>query len=310
MARGIGLHTGKDVSITISPAPENSGISFYHTGHGVVIPANYRYISNTSLATTIGKSSASVSTVEHLMAAFAGLGVDNAVVQIDGPEVPAMDGSAYPFVKLLNKAGLKAQSAPRNYLEILDEVTVSQGDKYISIHPCSDTPSNDAGLTISLTIDFDHAAVQRQSLSTRISSKEFETKICKARTFGFLHEIEALQKNGLARGGSLENAVVIGQNGVLNRDGLRFSDEFVRHKILDMLGDLYLIGMPIIGRVNACKSGHALHKMLVEKLMRNLNAWRVRNLETITASIFQDGHLSPRLWPASRGSRVAGRVVF
>lgn len=308
MAQGIGLHTGKDVSITISPAPENSGISFYHTGHGVVIPANYRYISNTSFATTIGKSSAAVSTVEHLMAAFAGLGVDNAVVQIDGPEVPAMDGSAYPFVKLLNKAGLKAQSAPRNYLEILDEITVSHGDKYISLHPCGDTHSNDAGLSISLTIDFDHAAVQRQSLSTRISSKEFETKICKARTFGFLHEVEALQKNGLAQGGSLENAVVIGQNGVLNRDGLRFSDEFVRHKMLDMLGDLYLIGMPIIGRVNACKSGHALHRMLVEKVMSTPHAWRVKNFNAVSSVMFQGANFPQQLWPTLRLSRVAGRA--
>jgi UDP-3-O-[3-hydroxymyristoyl] N-acetylglucosamine deacetylase len=310
LAQGIGLHTGKDVTIAISPAPENSGISFHHKGHGVIVPANYKYISNTSFATTIGKSAAAISTVEHLMAAFAGLSIDNAVVEIDGPEVPAMDGSAYPFVKLLHKAGLKAQSAPRNYLEVLDEITVSQGDKYISLCPFGDVPAGDAGLAISLTIDFDHAAVQRQSLSTHISSKEFETKICKARTFGFLHEVEALQKNGLARGGSLENAVVIGQEGVLNRDGLRFSDEFVRHKLLDMLGDLYLIGMPIIGRVTACKSGHALHKMLVEKLMHSPNAWRVKNFESIAAPIFQDGHLAQQVWPVSRGARLAGRVVL
>lgn len=308
MARGIGLHTGKDVTIAILPAPEHSGISFYHKGHGVIVPANYRYISNTSFATTIGTGSASISTVEHLMAAFAGLSIDNAVVEIDGPEVPAMDGSAYPFVKLLHKAGLKVQSASRNYLEVLDEITVSHGDKYMALSPLGDAPFGDAGLTISLTIDFEHAAVQRQSLSTHISNKEFETTICKARTFGFLHEVEALQKNGLARGGSLDNAVVIGQDGVMNRDGLRFSDEFVRHKMLDMLGDLYLIGMPIIGRVNACKSGHALHRMLVEKLMHSPNAWRVKNFKTIAAPIFEDSHLSSLHWLHFIGRPLAGRA--
>lgn len=315
MARGIGLHTGKDVTIAILPAPEHSGISFYHKGHGFIIPANYRYISDTSFATTIGTNgvgtgSVTISTVEHLMAAFAGLSIDNAVVEIDGPEVPAMDGSAYPFVKLLRKAGLKAQSAFRNYLEVLHEITVSHGDKYISLSPLDDASLvGDAGLTISLTIDFEHAAVQRQSLSIHISSKEFETNICKARTFGFLHEVETLQKNGLAKGGSLDNAVVIGQDGVMNRDGLRFSDEFVRHKILDMLGDLYLIGMPIIGKVNACKSGHALHRMLVEKLMHSPNAWRVKNFKTIAAPIFEDRYHSSLRWPASRGAHLTSRVL-
>lgn len=299
MARGIGLHTGKDVTISISPAPENSGISFYHKGYGVIVPANYKYIANTSFATTLctdiatckGTGSVAISTVEHLMAAFAGLSIDNAVVEIDGPEVPAMDGSAYPFVKLLHKAGLKVQSSFRNYLEVLDEITVTHGDKYISLLPCGDSPCGHVGLTISLTIDFEHASVQRQSLSTHISIKEFEATICKARTFGFLHEVEALQKNGLAQGGSLDNAVVIGQNGVMNRDGLRFSDEFVRHKMLDMLGDLYLLGMPMIGRVNAYKSGHTLHKMLMEKLIHSPNAWRVRQFKTVAAPVFEDRHL-------------------
>jgi len=304
MAQGIGLHTGKDVTITILPAPENTGISFYHTKYGAIIPANYRHISNTSYATTIGKGPVSVSTIEHLMAAFAGLSVDNAVVEIDGPEVPAMDGSAYPFVRLLRKAGLKPQSAPRNYLEVMAEVIVSQGDKYLSVGP-----ANNDDLTISLAIDFDHDAVAYQSLTTRISPKDFEAKICKARTFGFLHEVETLQKNGLARGGSLDNAVVIGEDGVLNGDGLRFSDEFVRHKILDMLGDLYLLGMPILARVTAYKSGHTLHKMLVEKLMHAHHAWRVKTFESISSPLFSDSLSASRFWPTSLTVHLAGRSV-
>lgn len=303
MAQGIGLHTGKDVTITILPAPENAGISFYHTAHGVMIPANYKYISNTSYATTLGKGPVAISTIEHLMAAFAGLGVDNAVVEIDGPEIPAMDGSAYPFVKLLNKAGLKPQSVARNYLEVLDEITVTQGDKYISI-----APSKDGDLNISLTIDFDHKSISTQSLSSRVWGRDFESKICRARTFGFLHEVEFLQKNGLAQGGSLSNAVVIGKDGVLNREGLRFSDEFVRHKMLDMLGDLYLAGMPIIGKVTAYKSGHALHKMLVEKLMATPHAWRVKNFEQVSSALLTDGHAPHHIWPTLQVSRVAGRV--
>jgi len=269
-AAGIGLHSGKAITFEILPSPPNSGIQFLRSdmGSDCIIPARSRYIVNSDHATSIGIGEAMISTVEHLMAALLGAGIDNAIIKLDGPEVPAMDGSAAPFLRLLKKAGRVSQSHPRRYLQIIEPFSVVDGDKSISVEPAPE-------LYISFDIDFPHPLVSKQHYEIKLTEKSFAREISKARTFGFLKEVEFLRRNGLAQGGSLDNAVVIGDRSILNQDGLRFEDEFVRHKILDLLGDLYLIGMPIIGRIKAVKSGHRLHQRFVQELLARPYVWRV-----------------------------------
>jgi UDP-3-O-[3-hydroxymyristoyl] N-acetylglucosamine deacetylase len=207
------------------------------------------------------------------MAAFAGVGINNALIEVDGPEVPAMDGSAAPFVNLLQKAGLKTQKEPIQYIEILEPVIVKKGDKLLSIEPCKD-------FIVSFEIEFEHPLIAKQRFVDKITPQTFAHKISKARTFGFLNEVELLRENGFALGGSLDNAVVMSDTSIYNSGGLRFSDEFVRHKVLDLIGDLYLLGAPILGRVKAVKSGHSLHHVFNQELLRHLYSWEYSEHES------------------------------
>ncbi|MDL1958503.1 MAG: UDP-3-O-acyl-N-acetylglucosamine deacetylase [Deltaproteobacteria bacterium] len=267
-AFGIGLHSGEKISLKINPSSANTGICFVRSDLSPeqVIPARTDYVVDTRFATTIGTERGSVSTIEHLMAALFGAGVNNALIEIDGPEVPAMDGSAAPFLTLLQKAGLKAQDEPIRYIKIMEPIMVKRGDKSLSIEPSKN-------FVVSFEIAFEHPLIAKQRFVDKITPQTFACQISKARTFGFLSEVELLRENGFARGGSLENAVVVGDTSIYNSGGLRFSDEFVRHKVLDLIGDLYLLGAPILGKVKAVKSGHALHHVLTQELLNRPYAW-------------------------------------
>lgn len=264
---GIGLHTGERVSVKVSPAPAGSGLLIRRSDLGAsYIPCTYKHVLSTSHATTLGSGGWSISTVEHLLAALSGLGVDNAYIDVEGPEVPAMDGSAAPFVYGIQGVGLRLQRSPRRCIELKEEVVVASGGGVVCLEPANH-------FSISVEIDFPHPAIERQHYAAKVNSKVFRNEIAKARTFGFLREVEWLRSQGLALGGSLENAVVVGDEGVLNGDGLRFDDEFVRHKALDLIGDLALLGAPIKAKVTAVKSGHALHHRVAKALMESAPSW-------------------------------------
>ncbi len=267
---GIGLHSGKDVNMTLRPAEAGTGIVFHRIDltPSVSIEAKACNVVNTRLSTTIGKSGATVSTIEHLMAALTGCGIDNAHVDIDGPEVPIMDGSAAPFVCGLRETGTRVLNLPKKYLVIKRPITVIDGDKKISIIPSR-------YYRISFDMRFNHPVVNNQFKSMKFSEEGFENDYAAARTFGFLIEVETLKANGLARGGSLDNAVVIGDEGILNEGGLRFQDEFVRHKIMDSVGDLSLAGHSLIGHVKAYKSGHDLNHKLVTEILARTDCWKL-----------------------------------
>jgi UDP-3-O-[3-hydroxymyristoyl] N-acetylglucosamine deacetylase len=264
---GIGLHSGKHVRITLKSAPVDAGITFVRTDlGGVEIKAIASNTGATSYATTLSQNGASVQTVEHLLATFAGLGIDNTVVQIDGEEVPVMDGSARPFVRLIAGAGVQTQEKLRPMIKILQPVIVREGNKQLAVWP-SEMPS------ASFFIDFNHPMLKEQSFNYAFSEENFIREIADARTFGFLSDVRALQANGLAKGASMENAVALGEDSVLNEEGLRYQDEFVRHKILDLIGDLSLAGMPVIGHVVAHKSGHGLNTRLAAKILETPRTW-------------------------------------
>ena len=259
---GVGLHSGKPVTLVLRPAPENHGVTFLRTDVPSMkpIPARAEFVVDTSLATSLGRDGVRIGTVEHLCAALCGLGIDNLKVEVDGPEVPIMDGSAAPFSYLLKSAGIRTQKAPKKFLVIRKKVSVREGDKVATL-----TPSQQ--FRVSCTIDFKHPLISDQSFEMEFSDRAFHREISRARTFGFLRDVEALKRAGLARGGSLENAIVVDDFSILNPDGLRFPDEFVRHKILDSMGDLFLFGMPVIGHLNASKAGHALNHKLVTQVL-------------------------------------------
>lgn len=267
---GIGLHSGNRVTMRLKPGRENSGIVFVRTDISgqPSVRALVQNVTDTRLATTIGADGVSISTVEHLLAAFAGLAIDNAIVEIDGPEVPIMDGSAYPFVQILTRTGRKRQKAGRRMIRIIDEVVFADGDRSVRVTPCRNR-------RLTCEIDFPHKVIRQQSQTVTVSPETFAGEIAQARTFGFLEDIEALRQNGLALGGSLENAVVVDRFGVLNEEGLRFADEFVRHKTLDLLGDLSLFGCPIIGHVTAVKAGHQQHLGFLRELASHPEAWEL-----------------------------------
>jgi len=267
---GIGLHSGKDVTMTIRPADAGTGVVFHRIdlNPSVSIEASARNVVNTRLSTTIGKDGAVVSTIEHLMAALTGCGIDNVHVDIDGPEVPIMDGSAAPFVEMLRKVGTSSLSRPKKYLVVKKPITVVDGDKKISIIPSR-------YYRISFDMRFNHPVVNNQFRSMKFSEEVFSNDYAAARTFGFLIEVETLKANGLARGGSLDNAVVIGDKGILNEGGLRYEDEFVRHKIMDSVGDLSLAGYSLIGHVKAYKSGHDLNHKLVTEILAKTDCWKL-----------------------------------
>lgn len=266
---GIGLHSGHRIRLTIKPAPPDFGIEFKRTdliGHDP-IKANYESVIDTNLSTTIGNNGSRVSTVEHLMAAFYGLGIDNATVELDGPEVPAMDGSCGPFIFLLKSTGIREQKAPKNFIVIKKTMKVGDGNKFIKVSPSKE-------LRICYTIDFTHPLLRNQNYEICFSGKDFVKEISRARTFGFLKDMQFLRENGLGKGGSLDNAIVIDDFKILNEDGLRYRDEFVRHKILDFIGDLALVGAPVIGNFVVEKSGHMLNQTMLHRLMENKKSWK------------------------------------
>ena len=277
-ATGVGLHTGEKVLLTLSPAPVDTGIVFRRTDLNPVaeIPARADLVGETTLSTCLIHNDARVSTIEHLLSAMAGLGVDNAYVDVTAPEIPIMDGSAAPFVFLLQSAGLVEQHAPKKFIRVKREVTVTDGDKSAKFLPLE-------GFKISFGIDFDHPVFKHRAATTEIdfSTTSFVREISRARTFGFVEEIEYLRSKGLARGGSMDNAIVIDDFKVLNNDGLRYEDEFVKHKVLDAIGDLYLLGYSLIGEYQAFKAGHALNNQALRTLISQKEAWEMVTFEDL-----------------------------
>jgi len=268
---GIGLHSGKKIQLILHPADVDTGITFSRSDLNITIPAHADYVTDTRLCTTIGKDGANISTVEHLLSALSGLGIDNAHVEVNGAEVPVMDGSAAPFVFLIQCAGIREQNKAKKILRILKRVEVSDGNKRCSLHPA-------AGFKVSYLLDYDHPLLKDRSVSIDFSNQAYTREVSRARTFGFLHEIEALQKAGLALGGSLENAIVLDQYRVMNEGGLRYEDECVRHKILDTVGDLALAGLPIAGAFEGERTGHKMNHYLVTALLADTSAWRIEEL--------------------------------
>ncbi len=271
-ATGIGLHTGEKIYLTLRPAPTDTGIIFRRVDldEPVEIPARPENVGSTTLSTTLEKDGVRISTVEHLLSAFAGLGIDNVYVELSASEVPIMDGSAGPFVFLIQSAGIDEQNAPKRFIRIKRSVVVEEEDKWVRFDPFD-------GFKVSFTIDFNHPAIRsrNQQVVMDFSTTSFVKEVSRARTFGFMSELEHLQANNLALGGSPDNAIVLDDYRILNEDGLRYEDEFVKHKILDAIGDLYLMGHSLIGAYSAYKSGHALNNRLLRTLMAEKDAWEL-----------------------------------
>ena len=269
-ATGVGLHTGHKVYLTLRPAEANTGIRFRRVDldFPVTIQASPGNVGETTLSTTLVSGTTKISTVEHLLSAFAGLGIDNAIIDVSAGEVPIMDGSAGPFVFLLQSAGVQEQDSPKQYIRIKHKVMVEDGDKWAAFEPFD-------GFKVTFTIDFEHPAFADnvKTASMDFSSTTFVKEVSRARTFGFMRDIEMLRRNNLALGGSLDNAIVVDDAKILNEDGLRYADEFVKHKILDAIGDLYLLGHSLIGQFTGYKSGHALNNKLLRTLLADQDAW-------------------------------------
>jgi UDP-3-O-[3-hydroxymyristoyl] N-acetylglucosamine deacetylase len=287
---GIGLHSGAETALRICPSAAGTGISFVRTDvadRDNVIPARWDHVADTRLCTVVGNDAGvTVATIEHLMAALSACGVDNAVIELDGPEVPIMDGSSEPFVTAVLKAGLKTQAAPRRALKILKEVTVAEGDKSVTLKP-------GIGSRFSASIGFDHPAIGNQSYSVEMLGGDFIPEISDARTFGFLHEVTALRAMGLALGGSLENAVVLDKAEIMNPEGLRHDDEFARHKVLDAVGDIYIAGGPMIGLYEGVKPGHALNNKALRQLFADPKAFAWVDLYMDAVPVGEGASLSP-----------------
>jgi UDP-3-O-[3-hydroxymyristoyl] N-acetylglucosamine deacetylase len=279
---GIGLHSGERINMTLRPAEAGTGVVFHRLigTQTVSIPARSENVVDTRLATVLGRGEVRISTVEHLLATLAAYGIDNLHIDIDGPEVPVMDGSAAPFASLIEAAGLRKLSKSRIYLAIRHPVTVSDGEKRVNIIPSR-------FFRMTYDIAFEHPCISLQQRSLKVTAATFRRELASARTFGFLRDVERLKAIGLARGGSLDNAIVIDDERILNPEGLRFPDEFVRHKILDAIGDLSLIGYPLLGHVRAYKAGHDINHQLVEKILANQHCWQL--LE------FSEAHLQEAL---------------
>ncbi len=279
-ATGVGVHTGRKVTMVLRPAPVDTGIVFCRSDlpGNPAVPARALNVSNTTMATVIEKDGARVSTVEHLMAAFAGLGIDNAFVDVSGEEVPIMDGSAGTFVFLLQSAGIEEQAAPKRYIRILKPIALEQGDKKVRLEPFN-------GFKVGFSIEFDHPVFAAGTSEVEVDFAEvsFVREVSRARTFGFTQDVEAMRARGLGRGGSLDNVIVIDDFRVLNADGLRMQDEFVMHKALDAVGDLYTLGHPLIGAFYGHKSGHALNNLLLRKLLAERDAWEEVTFDRLEA---------------------------
>lgn len=290
---GIGLHSGNPVDVVLCPAAAGTGILFVRTDLDPkpCFPARAEWVVDTMLATTLGSSDVRLATVEHLIAALRGMGVDNCTVEVSGPELPIMDGSAAPFVYLIRQAGLRPQRRMRRRLVIRRPIEVRDGRRWVRVLPWR-------SFKVSMTIDYPHPAIGRQSLEAGPGPDFFAREIAPARTFGFLQDVQALQARGLARGGSLQNAIVVDEARVLNREGLRFPDEFVRHKVLDLIGDLALLGLPLQGHVKAMRGGHALHQALVAEIRANPSCWTVEVPGATTVEPEPRRVRLPRLSPA------------
>ena len=274
---GIGLHSGRKVTLSLRPAVPGSGIRFRRQDlGGLEVPADVNHIGAINYATGLMRDAVRVDTVEHLLAALVSLGIDNVTVELNSPEVPIMDGSASPFVYLIHEAGVKELDAPRRYLKVHRPISLTRGDKRIAIYPSDH-------FKVTYSIAFDHPLLRHQSRTIRLTADSFVDEIAPARTFTFLKEVEMLRRRGLARGGSLENAVVIGDTGVLN-NALRFDDEFVRHKILDVVGDMALVGYPVIGHLVAHRGGHALHTSFAAQILEESEAWTLVDGGTVAGS--------------------------
>ncbi|HEY8553119.1 MAG TPA: UDP-3-O-acyl-N-acetylglucosamine deacetylase [Burkholderiales bacterium] len=271
-ATGVGLHTGEKVYLTLRPAAADTGIIFRRIDlkEPVEIRACPENVSDTRLSTTLEWQGVRVSTVEHLMSAFAGMGIDNAYVDLTAPEVPIMDGSAGPFVFLIQSAGIVEQNAPKRFIRIKRPIRITDGDKWVAFEPFE-------GFKVSFAIDFNHPTFRNstQHACVDFSTTSFVKEVSRARTFGFMSDLESLRQSGLARGGGVDNAIVLDDYRVLNEDGLRYEDEFVKHKVLDAIGDLYLLGHPLIGAFSAYKSGHSLNNQLLRRLVATRDAWEI-----------------------------------
>jgi len=275
-ATGVGLHTGQRINLALRPAQPDTGIVFRRVDlpTPVDIPARADLVGDTRLSSCLVHQDVKVYTVEHLMSALAGMGVDNAYVDLDGPEVPIMDGSAAAFVLLIQQAGLEEQPVPKRFLRVKRKVEVSDGDKWARLEPYE-------GLRLQFSIVFNHPVIDRtrQSVSVDFAETSYLKEIARARTFGFMQDVEQLRENGLALGGGLDNALVLDEFRLLNADGLRFADEFIRHKVLDAIGDLYLLGRPLLGAFSAHKSGHALNNKLLRALVADAAAWEMASFD-------------------------------
>jgi UDP-3-O-[3-hydroxymyristoyl] N-acetylglucosamine deacetylase len=291
-ATGVGLHSGLPATVSVYPAAANQGLKFIRTDlpDRPQMRAHFSRVVDTTRATTLGDGRATLCTVEHLLSAFYGLGIDNAVIEVDGPEVPIMDGSAQPFVELLAAAGSASLPWPRAYLVINQQVEVSNGDGWMRVMPGKPR--------IMYAIDFAHPLIRRQRFTVPLDAEHFRREIAPARTFGFLKEVQFLQSRGLARGGSLDNAVVLDDTDVLNPGGFRYPEECVRHKILDALGDLALLGMPILGRLEVSRGGHDLHQQFLRELIQQEHAWRLW-VPPLHNRTMRQPHAPEPLWQAA-----------
>ena len=294
---GVGLHGGNLINMKLAPAPVNSGIVFKRTDVDPSvseIPAQYNTVTDLKMCTTVENAAGTkVATVEHLMAALSGCGVDNVVVELDGPEVPVMDGSSAPFVFLIECADVVEQESPRRYIKVLKEIEVSDGEAKATLSPSDN-------ISVAFEIDFDNPRIGKQNCSYSLRNGTFKNELSRARTFGFLGEFEQLKKLGLAKGGSLENAIVLSGTDILNEEGLRYDDEFVRHKALDAVGDLYLAGAPIIGEFYGFRSGHALNNKLLHAFFADEDAWCYTTEAPVRIANVGGAH-----WPAKKAAAPA-----
>ena len=278
---GVGLHSGKEVTLSLKPASANTGIIFQRVdADNLQIPATVEYLSHINHATCLARNGVQIGTVEHLLAALRALEIDNVIVELDGPEVPIMDGSSAPFIYLIHEAGIRLLSSPQQIIKITQPITVTEERRSITAYPSN-------GLRLSYTINFDHPLLRHQEYSVDIEETSFINEIAPGRTFGFLKDVEIMRQKGLAVGGSLDNAVVLGETGVLNNP-LRFPDEFVRHKILDLLGDLVLLGKPLHAHVVATRAGHEIHTKLVQSILKSKNSWELVTDTTGTTTVASD----------------------
>ncbi len=277
---GVGLHTGRLATVILKPAPRDTGIVFIRTDRKTIIKANVNSVVDTAFATTIGYNGTRIKTVEHLLSAVNGLGIDNLIVEVDGPEIPILDGSSTELVSIILSAGIARQGKRRPYVRITQPIIMEDGNASIMAVPYN-------GRKISYTLQFKHELFKYQTLTVELDEERFVTDVAPARTFGFLKQVELLRANGLAKGGSMDNAIVIDENGVLNSTGLRFSDEFVRHKILDLIGDLALLGYPIYGHIIAERAGHSAHIRFLKKLISSPHCWELHSQNnTVSEGIF------------------------